>query len=261
MKTVLITGANNGLGFSLLNEFIANGCSVIGVDLQTDNLENVKSKFVSYYKGDVTSLPDLMEVANSIEKVDLLICNAGIIDFFPLIEDVDDRLKRILDVNFHGAVNSVKAFSDKLIEAQGRVLFISSESVVIPGCFQPYQISKIALEGYVNSVRQELLMKGVQTAIIRPSAIKTDVLHEVSKIQAHPESDYANEFKLFANNAAKRVGKVHMPSEVAKRIFSISEKRKLKAIYRIKNKMTYRIFARLPKSFQDKTIIKILSKK
>lgn len=260
MKHVVISGANSGLGLSLAKKYLNENFIVHAIDINTHNLLELDSINLKTYKADVSSFSQVQSVISQIEQIDTLICNAGIIDFFPLIEDAEHRLKNIFEVNFYGVHHLIKACSKKLINFRGKIGVVSSESVLIPGCFQPYQISKIALEGYVNSIRTELRLKNVQITIIRPSAIQTPVLEKVYQETKLTNSIYEKEFQSFLKNARKQVGKSSSADEVARKVYLILYKSKLKHLYRIKNKWSYRIFSFLPTSWKDRLMIKLLSR-
>lgn len=260
MIKVLVTGANSGLGFSICQKYLDLENEVYALDLYTDKLESLSNERLHYFKCDVTNFEEVKSIQNEILELDLLICNAGIIDFFPLIEDAKDALKKIINVNFYGTHHCVKVFHKCLIKSKGKIGVISSESVVIPGCFQPYQISKVALEGYVNSIRTELKMRDVQITLIRPSAMKTPVLDKVYENQEYSDSEFKEEFNSFLENARKRVGSVSSAEEIALKIIQILSKPNLKTLYRIKNKWSYRLFSKFPSKIKDKMMLRVLSK-
>ena len=80
-----------------------------------------------------------------------------------------------MEVNFLSHQNLLSTFVRDLIISRGRFIVVSSESVKFPALFQPYMISKIALEAFAITVRQEMALKGVRVVIVRPGAVNSFV--------------------------------------------------------------------------------------
>ena len=172
---VLITGAANGLGKALASTFAENGFQVFAGDIAfSDANEHENILQLSLDITDNESIQTaLLEIQNKTDQLAILINNAGISDNFPISESDPEMVFDMLNINTMGSLRVVHHFLPLLLKAKGKIITISSESVRIPGAFQPYQVSKIALEGIHKTLRQELLIKGVRMIIIRPGAINT----------------------------------------------------------------------------------------
>ena len=91
--TVVITGANSGIGLEASKEFLRYGAKVIGIDLRFRNIEKLGSKFIPLVC-DVTNVAQIRDVvtkiSNTVDKIDVLITNAGK-TFLDTIEKLNDK--------------------------------------------------------------------------------------------------------------------------------------------------------------------------
>ncbi|HEY9115620.1 MAG TPA: SDR family NAD(P)-dependent oxidoreductase [Bacteroidales bacterium] len=259
VKKVVITGAGRGLGKSLTELFLEKGFHVAAIDLHFPGSEiKYPGQFLQVI-ADVSSETSMKKCALQVEKefggVDILISNAGIFDFFPLSESGGDALKRILDVNFFGLSNSVKYFLPYLGKSQGRLVTISSESYKIPAPFQPYAVSKQALEKLYFGIKQELMLKGVSSVLVRPGAIQTNIMDETVNFKPkNPDSLYKEEFKKLIDSVPKYIGKIKHPDDVAKLVFKAATAKNPKRVYKINHNPWVTLLSALPKKLQDWSI-------
>jgi len=263
MKTVLITGAGRGLGKAIAETFAENGCRVVATDIDNELLENFRDK-TSYevYQLDVTDPISIRAVREDLHqkeiKIDILVNNAGIFDLFPLCEANISRLRRVIEVNTLGPATMIREFLPDLLETHGRVIQVSSESVRFPALFQPYQVSKIALEAYSRSVRQELALKGVKLVMIRAGAMNTQIVQGLTSLR-NPvdQSIFEKEFEQFVKETKKHILRVVSPAKVAKVVYKASVSKKPRYIYNI-NHNPWLIFLSL---IPDRLMVKVLKVK
>jgi len=259
-KTVVITGANGGLGKAISKQFYQNGFQVVETDIFFKEETNpIARNGILKIKADVASEASMKKCALQVEKefgeVNILISNAGIFDFFPLSESGGDALKRIFDVNFFGLSNSIKYFLPLLAKSQGRLVTISSESYKIPAPFQPYAVSKQALEKLHFGIKQELMLKGVSSVLVRPGAIQTNIMDETVNFKPkNPDSLYKEEFKKLISSVPKYIGKIKHPGEVAKLVFKAATAKNPKRVYKINHNPWVTLLSALPKKLQDWSI-------
>ena len=263
--TVLITGAAGGLGRAVVEKFLDEGWEVIATDLRANGFDT-RTEGLTTLKLDVTDSLQVETVRDRVEReydrLDVLINAAGILDFFPLSEAPPEWLKRSFDINAFGPVAMIRAFLPLLIKSGGRVINISSESVRFPGAFQPYQPSKMALEGLHRTLRQELSLKGVKMIVIRPGAIDTGMTASVLQIK-NPvkESLYLREFDVFASMAAKFVGRKTSPEKVAKLIYRAASAKSPRYYYHINHSVLLTFLSKLPQRFQDRMTLRMFKKR
>lgn len=265
-ETVLITGAAGGLGKSISLFFNQSEFNVVEADISFKEEILKTENGIFQIKADVTSESSMEKCAELVYKqfgvVDVLISNAGIFDFFALSESGGNALMRIFDVNFFGMANTVKYFLPLLIKSKGRLVTISSESYKIPAPFQPYAISKQALEKLHFAISQELMLKGVRTVLIRPGAIQTNIMQETLNFKPKNENSlFEKEFHQFIDSIPKYIGKVNFPEEVAKLVFKAATANNPKRIYKINHNPWVSLLSVLPAKLQDWSITQQLKKK
>jgi NAD(P)-dependent dehydrogenase (short-subunit alcohol dehydrogenase family) len=267
LKTVLITGAASGLGAATAALFISNGYRVVSTDIIYKERKDERPGLDwLIFPMDISSDESVKSVGIALKElgisIDILINNAGVFDLYPLTEIDTATLEKILQINTLGASRLIRAFLPDLIMNTGRVVQISSESVKFPGLFQPYQVSKISLEAYSRSVRQELALKGIQLVLVRPGAIKTGLYRELSSYE-NPirNSRFDNEFERFVKRTSKFVGRIMLPEQVAAKIFRAATVSNPKYIYRINNNPLLSFLSLLPDRFIDRMVVKMVGNK
>ena len=259
MKTAtLITGAGGGLGSSCVKMALNLDTDfVVATDLHSPAFE---SEYILSFSMDVSSEIDIQKVKSALEqqniKIKYLINNAGILDYFPISEANEALLDKIIKVNTYGPILCTSIFKDDLKITKGRVIQISSVSVKLPTLFMPYPSSKIALEAFSTSMRQELNLIGVNLIIIRPGAMNTDLITSMKEI-GNPiqNSSYDKEFKKFTSIAKKEVGKMIHPDKVAQLIEKAIQAKKPKRIYSINKNRKIGIALLFPVWLRDKLLI------
>lgn len=265
-KVVLISGAGRGLGRAIAMAYHSMGFNVIATDVDLSLFLDIKNKErFTCIKLDVTSESDVRIcaeiVAEKFGKLDVLISNAGIIDFYPVSEAGSERLKKIFDVNVFGLTNLTKYCLPLLINGHGRLIVISSESYKVPSPFQPYSISKQMLESLYKSIKIELSLIGVKSILIRPGAMQTQILDDTIHFNIHlNNSQFEQEFSGFIETAPKYIGNIVNPEKVAKIVLKAATSKRPKSIYHINHNPIVSLFAILPTGIKNIIIKKGLTK-
>jgi NAD(P)-dependent dehydrogenase (short-subunit alcohol dehydrogenase family) len=118
-------------------------------------------------------------VAAAVERfgaIDVLVNNAGISHRSSLAETDLAVIRRVMDVNFYGAVNCTKAALPRLVERRGMIIAISSVAGYTPLIARTgYAASKHALHGFFESLRTEVAPQGVDVMMVCPSFIATRI--------------------------------------------------------------------------------------
>ena len=125
MKTIVITGANKGVGLTLVKHFISD-FKVVALSKSYDNLINVKSDNLTFHCVDVSDLSRMKDVFKSITNIDYLINCAAVFESQTLLKQSFDKIEEIIDVNLKGNLFSTKLTLDKM--KKGRIINISSVS-------------------------------------------------------------------------------------------------------------------------------------
>jgi NAD(P)-dependent dehydrogenase (short-subunit alcohol dehydrogenase family) len=170
-----------------------------------------------------------------------------------------ELLIRHFQVNTFGALRTVHAFLDLLVESAGRVVNVTSESYKFRNPFQIYQTTKLALEGLSDVQRRELAPLGVRVSTVRPGAIRTELFSAMAHIENPvPDSRLAKPFGRFARMLATRPpSKVSEPDEVAAVIVRAATEAKPRIHYEINNMRQLRIAAALPAALTDRSFRKL----
>lgn len=266
-KTVLITGANGGLGLSLVKLFLKNDFTVFATDIRLERLEALPpNESLQLFHLNITIPAEAKTVLEKIstvtDRLDLLINNAGVIDFYPLSENDPEKTLEIIKINAWGSLVMVHECLPLLINAKGRVMQISSESVKVPGAFQPYQIGKISVEAIMRSLRQELALKEIKTILVRPGAIKTPLLEHVHHIKNPINNSVMNfAFQQFSRLAENFVGHIAQPDEVAAFIYKVSVRSSPALVYHFNNNPLLTFLSYLPERWSDALAIQQLKKR
>lgn len=167
-KVVVITGASSGIGKALAEEALRRGAFVAVCARNYQKLTTIfqANDKLLMVQADVTQQADCdMFIEKTIEKwgrVDILINNAGS-SMRALFQDLDIKvIKELMDVNFWGTVYTTKAAVNSIVENKGSIVGISSIAGYrgLPGR-TGYSASKFAMQGFLETIRTELLYKGV----------------------------------------------------------------------------------------------------
>ena len=188
-KTVLITGANRGVGRALLEEALRRG--VTRVYAGSRGPFQHPDKRVTPVPLDVTNPGDIQRVASEIGALDLLINNAGI----ALFDDLSDPsfIDRHLTVNLLGPYKMTQAFLPRLTHSQGAVLNVLSLAALAPLPVTPsYSISKAAAHSLTQTLRAYLAGRGVAVHAVYLGPTDTEMTRDFDIPKAAP-ADVARE--------------------------------------------------------------------
>ncbi|MCK6558185.1 SDR family oxidoreductase [candidate division KSB1 bacterium] len=185
-KVVIITGAAGGLGRALCRSFGAAGALVVGIDKAALELELLGRDFkqtpVNFtgYAADVSDWEVTQKLAHRIlqqfGRIDLLINNAGLSHRSRFAATDIAVIRRVLAVNFFGALNWTAAALPALIQSRGMIITLSSVAGFSPLLGRTgYAASKHALHGFFESLRPELEPEGVAIMLVCPSFIDTPI--------------------------------------------------------------------------------------
>ena len=186
-KVIVVTGAGSGMGREVALELLRRGARVAAVDVRPEGLEGTAALVdvgdgLSTHVLDITdrvaigALPDVVIAAHG--TVDGLINNAGIIQPFVNVEDLDfDTIQRVLDINLMGTLNMVKAFLPYLRRRpEAHLANVSSMGGFLPVPGQSiYGASKAAVKLLTEGLYAELLDTNVGVSVIMPGAVATSI--------------------------------------------------------------------------------------
>ncbi len=184
-KTVLITGANRGIGRALVDEALRRGAK--RVHAGTRGAFQHPDRRVTPLTLDVTSPPQVQRAAAEVDNLDLLINNAGI----AVYDDLSDPevLEKHLAVNLLGWLSVTRAFLPLLRRSRGAIVNNLSLASLAPLPVVPaYSISKAAAFSMTQSLRMLLAGQGVPVHAVFLGPTDTDMTRGFEIPKTSPES-------------------------------------------------------------------------
>jgi dehydrogenase/reductase SDR family member 7B len=187
-RTVWITGASSGIGEALAEALFRLGATVILSARNMDKLSEIKYRLDSIEKErchvlacDVT-MPSSIEnalnqVKQLVEKLDLLINNAGVSQRSYALDTTVEVDRKIMEVNFFGAVTITKGVLPWMIGSGGGHIVVISSMAGKYGFRMrtAYAASKHALHGFFETLRAEVHDKKINITMICPGRVQTDI--------------------------------------------------------------------------------------
>jgi short-subunit dehydrogenase len=183
-KVVIVTGGGDGIGRALIALLIEAGAKVATCGRQYDKLYALQLEYSQFMLHtmvcDVSNEEDCKRFIHSTVEtfgtIDILINNAGISMRSLFDETETNVIRQLMDVNFMGAVYCTKESLPYLIEQKGTIVGISSTAGYrgLPGR-SGYSASKFALQGWLESLRTELLDSGVHVMWISPGFTTSNI--------------------------------------------------------------------------------------
>lgn len=247
-KVVVITGASSGIGKACAYDLASKGADLVLAARQLEIIEemaiDLNAKFnvqVIAVKTDVSKEEDcikLMETTVSkFGRIDVLLNNAGI-SMRSLFSNVDlTVLKQLMDVNFWGTVYCTKYAYPEILKSKGTIVGVSSIAGYrgLPGR-TGYSASKFAMNGFMESIRTELLPLGVNVLVVCPGFTTSNI-----RVAALSDTTAAH------GETSMDEGKMMTAEEVASRISQGIKDRKRTLIMTGQGKLTVWLNKLLPK--------------
>ena len=190
-RTVLITGANRGIGLEFARQYSMAGWTVIGTARHPDTATELKELADKVLQLDVTDPASVDRLRQDLAgtPVDMLINNAGIQPLMWTLSEVDfDAFERSLAVNTLGPVRVTQALLPQLRSGKLRKIVnittnLSSIAENTDGGFYGYRESKAALNMFTKSLAAELGPEGFICIVLHPGWVKTDLGSQQAPLQ------------------------------------------------------------------------------
>ena len=183
-KSVLVTGASTGIGLAVSYLFAQCGANLMMLaenETIVDAAAEVESKSKSSVKAIVCDISDRDSVAEHIgrlEPLDVLINNAGIERFVPILDPnpaVEDDFRRVLEVNLFGNFHVTREAAAKMRKG-GRIIFTSSVwGKTAVAHHSAYCASKHGIIGMMRSLSRELGSRDIAVNVVCPGWTETDM--------------------------------------------------------------------------------------
>jgi NAD(P)-dependent dehydrogenase (short-subunit alcohol dehydrogenase family) len=214
-RTALITGASRGLGRVVATRLAAEGWSVWATmrdPAARGSLDAAVADLGATVEVAALDVSDPGSIARGVAEVlqrtggrlDAVIANAGISAVGAFEETSPEVMRAIMETNYFGAIETVRAALPALRACRGRIILMSSDSGL---CGTPalsgYTASKYALEGWGESLAHEVRPLGVSVSMIEPGAFRTDIWS--SPVRRRVDGPYA-EFAAIVERSLKAIG-------------------------------------------------------
>ena len=183
-KVVVITGGSDGIGKALIEGLIPRGAKVATCGRSHDKIYKLQMEYSNVLLHAVACDVSIEEecrrfIDSTVEtfgRIDILINNAGI-SMRALFADCDTKVTRkVMEINFLGAVYCTKYALPSILENKGTIVGVSSTAGYrgLPGR-SAYSASKFALQGWLESLRTELLHSGVNVMWVCPGFTASNI--------------------------------------------------------------------------------------
>ncbi len=184
-RSVLVTGANRGLGQALVSEALRRGAARVYAGTRGPLVD--PHERVTPLTLDITDPSQIARAVETVGSLDVLINNAGV----SLPDALTDRaaLEQHLAVNLYGTWSMIDAFLPLLVRAQGAVVNVVSLAAFAAVPVLPaYSISKAAAFSLSQSVRALAAGQGVRVHAVMAGPIDTDMVRSLDIPKASPDS-------------------------------------------------------------------------
>jgi NAD(P)-dependent dehydrogenase (short-subunit alcohol dehydrogenase family) len=249
-KIVAVTGGASGIGAALCRRFGREGARVAVIDMDRKRVAACVKELeaagidAAGFTCDVTRQAEcevtIEEIIRLWGGIDVLAVNAGITQRSPFLHTEPAVYRRVMDVNFFGALYCARAAIKSLIERKGLILVTSSLAGFSPLIGRTgYSASKHALHGLFESLRTEVKPLGVHVMMVCPGFTRTD-------LQTRALGGDGNVTKRPQTTA----GKVDSPDHVAEAVFRGAAARKNIVVLTTVGRITYYLHRLAPALYE-----------
>ncbi len=184
-KSVVVTGGAQGLGFAVVEAFLAEGASVTTIDIEQDTLEGAVARLGASDRlhavvGDVSRREDVAGAVKSAASrfggLDVAVQVAGVAPFESFLDYPDELWRRTLEINLFGTLHLVQEAARVMVsQGRGGAIAVTSST----NAFQPeagglaYNTSKTAQVAVMQTAALELAQHGIRVNALAPGIMET----------------------------------------------------------------------------------------
>ena len=198
-RTWLITGVSSGFGYEMTRQLLKQGDWVIGTVRNKDTVSSLISEYPETFSCEVLDVTDSTAIHSLIdgyfarfERIDVVVSNAGY-GLFGAAEELSEKeIDHIIATNLTGSIQLIKSALPYLRkQGGGRIIQLSSYGgqVAFPGNSM-YHATKFGIEGFCESVAQEVAPFGIGVTLVEPGGARTEFRYGSAKVATlMPEYD------------------------------------------------------------------------
>ena len=203
-KTWLITGVSSGFGYEMTKQLLESGNTVIGTVRNTGKVEELITKYPETFDCrilDVTNVPAIHATVDAAftkhGKIDVIVSNAGYGLFGAAEELTDAEVDHIIATNLTGSIVLIRSALPYLRKQEsGNIIQISSYGGQVAfAANSMYHATKFGIEGFCESVAQEVAKFNIRVTIVEPGGARTEFRYGSAKVaKLTPEYDHVHGF-------------------------------------------------------------------
>jgi NAD(P)-dependent dehydrogenase (short-subunit alcohol dehydrogenase family) len=205
-RTWFITGVSSGFGRQLTDQLLDRGDCVVGTVRDTGKVTDLLGRYPEAFQTEVLDVTDTAAIREVVERsfarlgrIDVIVSNAGYGLFGAAEELSDKQIDQIIATNLVGSIQLIRAALPYLrAQGGGRIIQISTYGgqVAFPGNSM-YHATKWGIEGFVESVAQEVASFGIGMTIVEPGGARTEFRYgsaQVAKLMPVYDATPAHSF-------------------------------------------------------------------
>lgn len=190
-RTWLITGVSSGFGRELTSQLLALGDRVVGTVRRPDVVADLAEAYPETFRIELLDVTDTAAVRAvvdrsfaSLGRIDVIVSNAGYGLFGAAEELTDAQVEHILDTNLLGSISLIRAALPHLrAQGGGRIVQLSTYGGQVAFAGNSlYHASKWGVEGFCESVAQEVAPFGIGVTIVEPGGARTEFRYGSARV-------------------------------------------------------------------------------
>ena len=203
-KTWLITGVSSGFGYEMTKQLLESGDTVIGTVRNTKNVEDLIAKYPDTFDCRILDVTEVPAIHNTVDtafekhgKIDVIVSNAGYGLFGAAEELTDAEVDHIIATNLTGSIALIRSALPYLRKQEsGNIIQISSYGGQVAfAANSMYHATKFGIEGFCESVAQEVAKYNIKVTIVEPGGARTEFRYGSAKVaNLIPEYDHVHGF-------------------------------------------------------------------
>jgi NAD(P)-dependent dehydrogenase (short-subunit alcohol dehydrogenase family) len=203
-RTWFITGVSSGFGYEMTKQLLEKGDSVVGTVRNTKKVEELLKQYPDRFDCQLLDVTDVSAVHKTVDeafarhgKIDVIVSNAGYGLFGAAEELTDEEVDHIIATNLTGSIALIRSALPYLRKQEsGNIIQISSYGGQVAfAANSMYHATKFGIEGFCESVAQEVAKFHIKVTIVEPGGARTEFRYGSAKVaNLTPEYDHVHGF-------------------------------------------------------------------